>query len=575
MGMDPAQARKCFARAVNRGVHLLDTAYSDMCEQELGKVLNLCWRRGDARNEFFIITKLPLIAMRWNTVNRFLDMSLKKLGVDFVDAFLLEAPVGLHYISDTEVCPVDEKGNCLLDMTTDLLEVWKHVEISYTSGRTRLIGVSNFNMEQVDCLVNRARFPPSIAQFDINAYNMRCIEREKLEDLGVAVMAVYVTGNPLLQPSEKQPILRRHPTVKAIARAHNVNTVTVLIKYLIQLHIISLVKFICVDEIDKVCETLDSFTLTDAEMSALEALDLGGDARLKDFVDYKGCQNHPEFPFFYDARRPDVNRGKWKRSRNPYGTPPRYDYLDPNTAFPVNEYDNQKTHKRAQELPVITATRVYPKASAQETASSPCCDSHANHNDVMESEQITHVGDVQKEMDFEQNIANTAAHAKDNQVEFNSEQNAETSIRFSIEDTPPNALKEPKYKVCNVKDAQTQTQSQIFATSHITLTLTTKNVFLNDPPTQYRVEFDVPFQQGENTKETDMQEEKPSCFPVTKRVKIRAQSHQSPKKAPTPSIPSSAQVLTSAEVVPNQSGQEARQRKRQRAETPCNQSAEK
>ncbi|KAK8393441.1 hypothetical protein O3P69_013433 [Scylla paramamosain] len=67
-----------------------------MCEQELAKVLNLCWRRGDTRNEFFIITKLPLVGMKWNMVSRFLDISLKNLGLNYVDAFLMEAPVGLQ-----------------------------------------------------------------------------------------------------------------------------------------------------------------------------------------------------------------------------------------------------------------------------------------------------------------------------------------------------------------------------------------------------------------------------------------------------------------------------------------------
>ena len=37
-----------------------------------------------------------MIGMRWNSVNKFLDMSLKNLGVDYVDAFLVEAPVGLR-----------------------------------------------------------------------------------------------------------------------------------------------------------------------------------------------------------------------------------------------------------------------------------------------------------------------------------------------------------------------------------------------------------------------------------------------------------------------------------------------
>ena len=61
------------------------------------------------------------------------------------------------------------------------------------------------------------------------------------------------------------------------------------------------------------------------------------------------CHNHPEFPFNYDARHPYVNRGKGKRCRNPYGTPPRYDFLDPNCPFPIDEYDHRTMPPYAQE----------------------------------------------------------------------------------------------------------------------------------------------------------------------------------------------------------------------------------
>uniref|UniRef100_A0A0P4WES0 NADP-dependent oxidoreductase domain-containing protein n=1 Tax=Scylla olivacea TaxID=85551 RepID=A0A0P4WES0_SCYOL len=536
MGMEPIKARRCFSRAVNRGVQLLDTAYSDMCEQELAKVLNLCWRRGDTRNEFFIITKLPLVGMKWNMVSRFLDISLKNLGLNYVDAFLMEAPVGLQYINDTEVRPVDEKGNCLLDMTTDLLEIWRHMEILLTSGRARMIGVSNFNIEQVECLINKARIPPAIAQLDINAYNMRSIERRLLSDLGVSVMAVYVTGNPLLDDSDKLPVLRKHPKVKEIARNHNVNSVCVLIKYLIQQHIVSLVKFTSVDELDKTFETIDSFTLTAADIGMLHSLDQGGDLRLRDFVDYKGCQNHPEFPFSYDARHPDVNPGKWKRSRNLLGTPPRYDFLDPNCPFPINEYDYRRLPSHPPQ-PYVTSSKT-PLSITEENT--PNVSSLKRPFCLIEGE-----------------AKNQEAHKKQNE-KVTIQRSVCNLVSLVHEESPSQGTNMTPNIHLGQRDEADNTLPKIWAKGYISLTLTTEKGLFKDVPTHFSGEFQVPLKPEGSVKkdmpeETDYEDEHIG----TEAVKG---NHPLPNRIPSPRIPSTALAQRRSQAVTGQFRKETRHR---------------
>lgn len=543
MGMEPLKARRCFSRAVNRGVQLLDTAYSDRCEQELAKVLSLCWRRGDARNEFFIITKLPLVGMKWNMVGRFLDMSLKNLGLSYVDAFLMEAPVGLEYINDTEVCPVDEKGNCLLDMTTDLLEIWRHMEVLLTSGRTRMIGVCNFNIEQVECLINRARIPPAIAQLDINAYNMRSIERRQLDDLGVSVMAVYVTGNPLLDDSDKLPILRKHPKVKEIARNHNVNPVSVLIKYLIQQRIVSLVKFTSVDELDKTLETIDSFTLTAADMSTLHSLDQGGDLRLRDFVEYKGCQNHPEFPFSYDARHPDVNPGKWKRSRTLLGTPPRYDYLDSNCPFPINEYDYRRLPSRPPH-PYITRS----KRSLSIT-----------------EENAPNVSSPKRQFSLTKREAKNQAQKKQSE-KVTIQQSACKVVSLVHEESPSQGTNATLNIHLGQKDEADNTLPKIWATGHISLTLTAESGLLKDVPTNFSGEFQVPLKPEGNVKK-DIPEEA-DCDEEHRSTEAIKENHPLPPRIPSPRIPSTALAQRRSQAVTGQFRKETRHRMCREDETP-------
>lgn len=232
----------------------------------------------------------------------------------------------------------------------------------------------------------------------------------------------------------------------------------------------------------------------------------------------------------------------------------------------------------------MPAARIYTRSSTDKTDSLASYNSHFNEDDI-QSEQNTDEYN-EKETDYELNVANTKLVDEINQgvveseatiksgrlgVEMDSQQNSGNRITSSNKDTPTTAFNVYSSKVY-YKDAQTQTLPQIFATGHISLTVETKNIFVEDVPTQYRIEFDLPFESGKNTKETNDQKEKLCCFPVPKRVKLYSQTPQSPKKTPARSISPTEQVLTSAEATQKMSGEGARQSKRRRANAP---SAEK
>lgn len=65
------------------------------------------WKKGDARSDFFVIAKLPMIGNRRADVSRFLHKSLKHLGLDYVDAYVMEGPVGLLGKNDDDVRPIN------------------------------------------------------------------------------------------------------------------------------------------------------------------------------------------------------------------------------------------------------------------------------------------------------------------------------------------------------------------------------------------------------------------------------------------------------------------------------------
>lgn len=151
---------------------MIDTNYSDTRESEVGRILNKCWRRGDARSDYFVITKLPMIGNRRGDVRRFLRKSLSNLHLDYVDAYVMEGPVGLHGKDDDDVRPRNQEGQPVLDKDTFLEGIWKAMEEECSNAYCRMLGLCNFSQSQIDRICQIARIPPAIVMMDINAYNV-------------------------------------------------------------------------------------------------------------------------------------------------------------------------------------------------------------------------------------------------------------------------------------------------------------------------------------------------------------------------------------------------------------------
>ena len=161
-----------------------------------------------------------MIGNRPQDVEKFLRKSLTKLKLDYADLYLIHFPVGMIGKHDDDVFPLDERGNFVLDMKTDLIALWKvtssmsrmsrcrrsprfidfletqAMEEMVDKGLAKSIGVSNFSSEQIERIVRSARIKPANLQVEMHAQFQQKKLREVCKRHGITVCAYAPLGSP-------------------------------------------------------------------------------------------------------------------------------------------------------------------------------------------------------------------------------------------------------------------------------------------------------------------------------------------------------------------------------------------
>jgi len=106
--------------------------------------------------------------MHKTKVEHFLNLSLAALQLEYVNVYLLHFPVGFKYVTDSEMTPRGEDGQILIDHETDLKGIWEMMELQVEAGKTRAIGLSNFNGNQIERVWNAAKIKPTVLQVYTN-----------------------------------------------------------------------------------------------------------------------------------------------------------------------------------------------------------------------------------------------------------------------------------------------------------------------------------------------------------------------------------------------------------------------
>ena len=202
--VEPDDTEAAVSTALQAGYRHIDTAEMYGNEQEVGEAIR---RSGLDRSEVYVTSKLSNDAHRPDDARRAFDESLKALGFDYLDLFLIHWPLPSRYDGD-------------------YVSTWKTLEEFYRDGRARSIGVSNFQPHHLRRLHNECEITPAADQIEVNPYLTQQGVREFCAEHQIAIEA----WSPLARGGD----LLRDPVVVSIAEAAGKTPAQVVLRWHIQ-----------------------------------------------------------------------------------------------------------------------------------------------------------------------------------------------------------------------------------------------------------------------------------------------------------------------------------------------------
>lgn len=242
--LSPEDTIRVVRAGIDLGYRRIDTASLYGNEEAVGRAVADAISAGDVtREDLFITTKAWNDEQGKDNIPVAFRRSLKKLGLDFLDLYLL------HW-------PWPQRG-----LYNESFEAMAKVQ---GIGDVQCIGVSNFYEEVLDDLIATSGIIPAVNQVEMHVGFSQPALRAKHEELGIVSEAWAPLG---------RGVPMNNPDVKAIGASHDVSSAQVLLRYLLQLGVSVIPKTASEDRLADNLRALD-FTLTRAEMDVLASLEV-------------------------------------------------------------------------------------------------------------------------------------------------------------------------------------------------------------------------------------------------------------------------------------------------------------
>ena len=234
------ETERIVSDALEVGYRMIDTAASYFNEEQVGNAIR---NSGLKREEVFVTTKLWVQDYEYDDALRAFDKSLKLLGLDYIDLYLLHKPYGNYYAA------------------------WRACERLYKEGLIRAIGVTSFSNERLQDLFLHNEVKPAVNQLETHPFFQQQAANQFLQGEGIQ----HEAWAPF---AEGQNDIWNNPVLKAIAESHGRTVGQVVLRWLNQRNVVVIPKTVRKERMIENFNILD-FTLTDQEMDAIAKLDTG------------------------------------------------------------------------------------------------------------------------------------------------------------------------------------------------------------------------------------------------------------------------------------------------------------
>lgn len=237
---ETAVCEQAVSDALSVGYRLIDTAAAYFNEEAVGTAIA---KSGISREELFITTKLWIQDAGYESAKKAFETSMKKLGLDYLDLYLIHQPMNDYY------------------------GAWRAMEELYEAGKIRAIGVCNFYPDRLTDLCLNAHIAPMVNQVELHPFFAQTGAIENMKSLNVQPEA----WGPMAEGKHR---IFTHPVLTRIGQKYGKTAAQVALRWNVQRGVVIIPKSIHKERMEENFNIWD-FTLSEEDMTAIAELDLG------------------------------------------------------------------------------------------------------------------------------------------------------------------------------------------------------------------------------------------------------------------------------------------------------------
>ena len=237
---EPGECERVVSEALELGYRSIDTAASYRNEEAVGRAIAAS---GIPRDELFITSKVWIQDAGEKPARAAFERSLERLGLDYLDLYLIHQPMG------------------------DVYGSWRALENINKEGLSRAVGVSNFYPDRLVDLILHNEITPAVNQVETHPFHQQVEAQKVMQEYNVQIES----WGPF---AEGKNDLFTNPTLAAIAEEHSKSVAQVVLRWLIQRGVVVIPKSARRERLEENINVFD-FTLSDAQMNTISTLDTG------------------------------------------------------------------------------------------------------------------------------------------------------------------------------------------------------------------------------------------------------------------------------------------------------------